>query len=129
MDLRGLPTVLAKGIRMNEAEFDQEFSVEDITKAIVDQAKAEVKSRFGNKKRHRQWTALYVIYLKSQSGSGKHTRQWVMERFGALMPKDPKVMSMDWRSLGYWPVWKDGKKVWVPQVVSEDSDWGIYSSY
>jgi hypothetical protein len=39
---------------MNEAEFDQEFSVEDITKAIVDQAKAEVKSKFGNKKRHRQ---------------------------------------------------------------------------
>jgi hypothetical protein len=24
-------------------------------------------------------------------------------------------MSMDWRSLGYWPVWKDGKKVWVPK--------------
>jgi len=22
---------------------------------------------------------------------------------------------MDWRSLGYWPVWKDGKKVWVPK--------------
>jgi hypothetical protein len=39
---------------MNEAEFDQEFSVEEITKAIVDQAKAEVKSKFGNKKRHRQ---------------------------------------------------------------------------
>jgi hypothetical protein len=28
------------------------------------------------------------------------------------MPKDPKIMSMDWRCLGYWPVWKDGKKVW-----------------
>jgi hypothetical protein len=39
---------------MNEAEFDQEFTVEEITKAIVDQAKAEVKSKFGNKKRHRQ---------------------------------------------------------------------------
>jgi hypothetical protein len=39
---------------MNEAEFDQEFSVEDITNAIVNQAKAEVKTRFGNKKRHRQ---------------------------------------------------------------------------
>jgi hypothetical protein len=39
---------------MNEAEFDQEFSVEEITKAIVDQAKSEVKARFGNKKRHRQ---------------------------------------------------------------------------
>jgi hypothetical protein len=22
---------------------------------------------------------------------------------------------MDWRSLGYWPIWKDGKKVWVPR--------------
>jgi hypothetical protein len=39
---------------MNEAEFDQEFTVEEITKAIVDQAKAEVKSKFGSKKRHRQ---------------------------------------------------------------------------
>jgi hypothetical protein len=39
---------------MNELEFDQEFSVEEITNAIVNQAKAEVKSRYGNKKRHRQ---------------------------------------------------------------------------
>lgn len=37
-----------------EQTFDQEFSVEEITKAIVDQAKSEVKSRLGNKKRHRQ---------------------------------------------------------------------------
>ena len=37
-----------------EQTFDQEFSVEDITKAIVDKAKAEVRSRYGNKKRHRQ---------------------------------------------------------------------------
>ncbi len=37
-----------------EQTFDQEFSVEDITKAIVDKAKADVKSKFGNKKRHRQ---------------------------------------------------------------------------
>jgi hypothetical protein len=39
---------------MNEAQFDQEFSIEDITNAIVNQAKAEVKAKFGNKKRHRQ---------------------------------------------------------------------------
>jgi hypothetical protein len=26
--------------------------------------------------------------------------------------KEPKIMSMDWRGLGYWPVWKDGKIVW-----------------
>lgn len=24
-------------------------------------------------------------------------------------------MNMDWRALGYWPVYKDGKKVWVPK--------------
>ncbi len=37
-----------------EQTFDQEFSVEEITKAIVEQAKAQVKSRYGNRKRHRQ---------------------------------------------------------------------------
>lgn len=26
--------------------------------------------------------------------------------------KEPKIVQMDWRSIGYWPVWKDGKKVW-----------------
>jgi hypothetical protein len=39
---------------MNEAEFDQEFSLEDITNAIVDQAKSDIKAKFGNRKRHRQ---------------------------------------------------------------------------
>ena len=39
---------------MNEAQFDEEFNVEEITNVIVNQAKAEVKSKFGNKKRHRQ---------------------------------------------------------------------------
>lgn len=37
-----------------EKTFDQEFSVEEITNAIVNQAKSEVKSKYGNKKRHRQ---------------------------------------------------------------------------
>jgi hypothetical protein len=37
-----------------EQTFDQEFSVEDITNVIVNKAKAEVKARYGNKKRHRQ---------------------------------------------------------------------------
>jgi len=35
-----------------------------------------------------------------------------MAEFGVHMPKEPKITKMDWRSLGYWPVWKDGKKVW-----------------
>lgn len=38
----------------SEQTFDQEFNLEDITNAILNQAKAEVKSKFGNKKRHRQ---------------------------------------------------------------------------
>jgi hypothetical protein len=37
-----------------EKTFDQEFNVEEITNAIVNQAKADVKAKFGNKKRHRQ---------------------------------------------------------------------------
>ena len=39
---------------MNEKEFDKEFNVEQLAKSIVDKAKAEVKARYGNKKRHRQ---------------------------------------------------------------------------
>ena len=39
---------------MTENEFDKEFNVEAITKTIVDQAKADIKSKYGNKKRHRQ---------------------------------------------------------------------------
>ena len=38
------------------------------------------------------------------------------------MPKEPKIAQMDWRILGYWPVWKDGKKVWVPKERVEDYD-------
>jgi hypothetical protein len=37
-----------------EQTFDEEFSVEDITNAIVNQAKADIKAKFGNRKRHRQ---------------------------------------------------------------------------
>jgi hypothetical protein len=35
-------------------------------------------------------------------------------------------MKMDWRSAGYWPVYKDGKKVWIPknavQEKTQDQD-------
>jgi len=37
-----------------EQTFDQEFTVEELTKIIVDQAKADIKAKFGNKKIHRQ---------------------------------------------------------------------------
>jgi hypothetical protein len=37
-----------------EQTFDQEFSVEEAVKVIVEKAKADVKAKYGNKKRHRQ---------------------------------------------------------------------------
>jgi hypothetical protein len=37
-----------------ESDFDDEFNVEEITKAIVDKIKAEVKAQ-GKSKRHRQY--------------------------------------------------------------------------
>jgi hypothetical protein len=39
---------------MNEQQFDEEFRVDALSQAIVEKAKAEVKARYGNKKRHRQ---------------------------------------------------------------------------
>jgi hypothetical protein len=36
----------------------------------------------------------------------------VIIRFGVQMPKEPKIAKMDWRALGYWPVYKDGRLVW-----------------
>ena len=56
--------------------------------------------------------AICVDYLKSQNGFGMLIKQCLIERSGASMPKEPKITKMDWRSLGYWPVYKDGKKVW-----------------
>ena len=29
---------------------------------------------------------------------------------------------MDWRSAGYWPVYKDGKKVWEKDAVQEKTE-------
>ena len=37
-----------------EQEFDGEFDVSAISIKIVDKIKADVKSKYGNKKRHRQ---------------------------------------------------------------------------
>jgi hypothetical protein len=37
-----------------EQTFDDEFNLDEITKAIVDNAKAQVKANYSNKKRHKQ---------------------------------------------------------------------------
>ena len=33
--------------------------------------------------------------------------------------KTPKIMNMDWRPLGYWPVYKDGKLEWEKEKSEE----------
>jgi hypothetical protein len=38
-----------------EQTFDQEFDVDELTKTIVDNIKNDVKDKYGNKKRHKQW--------------------------------------------------------------------------
>lgn len=36
------------------------------------------------------------------------------------VPKEPKITKMDWRSLGYWPVYKNGKKFWEKDIKIKD---------
>ena len=38
----------------SETDFDDEFSVDELTRIIVDKAKADVRSKYGNRKRHKQ---------------------------------------------------------------------------
>lgn len=38
------------------------------------------------------------------------------------MPKEPKISQMDWRSLGYWPSYKNGKKVWEQNDKEKDTE-------
>jgi hypothetical protein len=35
--------------------------------------------------------------------------------------KEPSIMKMDWKALGYWPVYKDGKLRWEkdPETLSQ----------
>jgi hypothetical protein len=33
--------------------------------------------------------------------------------------KEPRIMQMDWKALGYEREYKDGKVIWVPQVTKD----------
>ena len=35
---------------------------------------------------------------------------------GCGVPREPRIMQMDWKALGYEREYKDGKLVWVPQI-------------
>lgn len=36
--------------------------------------------------------------------------------------KEPRIMQMDWKALGYERVYVDGKLRWVPQEANKDKD-------
>jgi hypothetical protein len=36
------------------------------------------------------------------------------------MPKEPRIMQMDWKALGYEREYKDGKLRWIPQEFKEN---------
>ena len=36
--------------------------------------------------------------------------------------KEPKIMQMDWKALGYERMYVDGKLRWVPQQITDDSE-------
>jgi len=40
---------------------------------------------------------------------------------GCGVPKEPKIMKMDWKALGYEREYKDGKLKWVPQRIQNTS--------
>jgi hypothetical protein len=40
---------------------------------------------------------------------------------GCGVPKESKIMRMDWKALGYWPVYKDGRLVWEKDDNQKDS--------
>jgi hypothetical protein len=38
------------------------------------------------------------------------------------VPKEPRIMQMDWKALGYERVYVDGRLRWVPQITKEIKD-------
>jgi hypothetical protein len=39
---------------------------------------------------------------------------------GCGVPREPRIMQMDWKALGYEREYIDGKLVWVPQKTKDD---------
>ena len=43
------------------------------------------------------------------------------QTIGCGVPKEPKIMKMDWKALGYEREYKDGRLRWIPRQVQEDT--------
>jgi hypothetical protein len=40
---------------------------------------------------------------------------------GYGVPREPKIMQMDWKALGYERMYVDGRLRWVPQKLKENA--------
>lgn len=71
-----------------------------------------------------KWCILKVCVInavctKKTLSIGILTRLCKMGIFG--VPKEPRIMQMDWKALGYEREYKDGRLRWVPQNVTENT--------
>jgi hypothetical protein len=41
--------------------------------------------------------------------------------YNKYMPREPRIMQMDWKSLGYEREYKDGRLRWVPEQDKQDT--------
>jgi hypothetical protein len=61
-----------------------------------------------------------VSYLAKMSPSGIPIKLCKTGIFG--VPKEPRIMQMDWKALGYERVWVNGKIRWIPQDNKDRKD-------
>ncbi len=66
-------------------------------------------------------TVKNVVYPRKIHYFGRLIKLCQTIRFGVQVPKEPKIMKMDWKSLGYEREYKDGRLRWVPRQVPETS--------
>jgi hypothetical protein len=64
-------------------------------------------------------TVKNVVYPRKIHYFGRLIKLCQTTRFGVQMPKEPKIMRMDWKALGYEREYKDGRLRWIPRQVQE----------
>ena len=64
-------------------------------------------------------TVKNVVYPRKIHYFGRLIKLCQTTRCG--VPKEPKIMKMDWKALGYEREYKDGRLRWIPRQVQEDT--------
>ena len=64
-------------------------------------------------------TVKNVVYPRKIHYFGRLIK--LCQTIGCGVPKEPKIMRMDWKALGYEREYKDGRLRWIPRQVQEDT--------